>query len=378
MKCLHRMSLVALAALSMVGAASAAESVAEGGALATVELRSAAGQSNETSLDGVVEAVRQTRLSTQVAGAIVALQVKAGDRVKAGQELLRIDASAAQQGVAASASQVEAAQAQLKVAASELARQKQLHQKQYISQAALERSQAQWEAAQAQVNALQAQTRVAQAQSGFFLLKAPYAGVVSEVAVTLGDMALPGRPLLTLHDPSALRVTAAVPQALLGSLSSRLDQVRYEINGLAGSAARLQPASVELLPTIDAASHTAQIRLALPPAGAAGAVGGAGATAVVGPASTAVMPGLFARVWLPAGAASASSKAEPQRLFLPTSAILRRAELTGAYVVDAQGKPRLRQVRLGRTSGDQVEVLTGLRPGDKVAADPQAAAAVAR
>lgn len=374
MKCLHRMSLVALAALSMVGAASAAESVAEGGALATVELRSAAGQSNETSLDGVVEAVRQTRLSTQVAGAIVALQVKAGDRVKAGQELLRIDASAAQQGVAASASQVEAAQAQLKVAASELARQRQLHQKQYISQAALERSQAQWEAAQAQVNALQAQTRVAQAQSGFFLLKAPYAGVVSEVAVTLGDMALPGRPLLTLHDPSALRVTAAVPQALLGSLSTRLDQVRYEINGISGSAARLQPASVELLPTIDAASHTAQIRLALPPAGAAGVAGAAGAT---GAASTAVMPGLFARVWLPAGA-SASAKAGPQRLFLPTSAILRRAELTGAYVIDAQGKPRLRQVRLGRASGDQVEVLTGLRPGDKVAADPQAAAAVAR
>lgn len=362
MKCLHRMSLAALAALSMVGAASAVE----GGALATVELRSAAGQSNQTSLDGVVEAVRQTRLSTQVAGAIVALQVKAGDRVKAGQELLRIDARAAQQGVAASASQVEAAQAQLKVAASELARQRQLHQKQYISQAALERSQAQWEAAQAQVNALQAQTRVAQAQSGFFLLKAPYAGIVSEVAVTLGDMALPGRPLLTLHDPSALRVTAAVPQALLGGLSARLDQVRYEINGPAGPAARLQPASVELLPTVDAASHTAQIRLVLPPASAAGATGAA---------SPAVMPGLFARVWLPAGG---GTKAGPQRLFLPASAILRRAEMTGAYVVDAQGKPSLRQVRLGRVAADEVEVLTGLRPGDKVAADPQAAAAVAR
>lgn len=365
MKRLHRVTLASLAALSMAGAALAAE----GGALATVELRSAAGAGVETSVDGVVEAVRQTTLSTQVAGAIVALQVKAGDRVKAGQELLRIDASAAQQGVAASASQVEAAQAQLKVAASELARQRQLHQKQYISQAALERSQAQWEAAQAQVNALQAQTRVAQTQSGFFLLKAPYAGIVSEVAVTLGDMALPGRPLLTLHDPSALRVTAAVPQALLGSLSTRLGQVRYEINGSGGSAARLQPASVELLPTIDAASHTAQIRLALPPAANVGAAGTAGQ------AGPALMPGLFARVWLPVGD---SAKAGPQRLFLPASAILRRAELTAAYVVDAQGKPSLRQVRLGRVSGDQVEVLSGLRPGDKVAADPQAAAAVAR
>lgn len=355
MKRLHRVTLASLAALSLAGAALAAE----GGALATVELRSAAGTGVETSVDGVVEAVRQTRLSTQVAGAIVALQVKAGDRVKAGQELLRIDASAAQQGVAASASQVEAAQAQLKVAASELARQRQLHQKQYISQAALERSQAQWEAAQAQVNALQAQTRVAQTQSGFFLLKAPYAGIVSEVAVTLGDMALPGRPLLTLHDPSALRVTAAVPQALLGSLSTRLDQVRYEINGMGGSATRLQPAAVELLPTLDAASHTAQIRLTLPPAAA----------------DKALMPGLFARVWLPVGG---SAKAGPQRLFLPASAILRRAELTAAYVVDAQGKPRLRQIRLGRVAGDQVEVLTGLRPDDKVAADPQAAAAAAR
>lgn len=355
MKRLHRVTLATLAALSVAGSALAAD----GAALATVELRSAAGTGLETSVDGVVEAVRQTRLSTQVAGAIVALQVKAGDRVKAGQELLRIDASAAQQGVAASASQVEAAQAQLKVAASELARQKQLHQKQYISQAALERSQAQWEAAQAQVNALQAQTRLAQTQSGFFLLKAPYAGIVSEVAVTLGDMALPGRPLLTLHDPSALRVTAAVPQALLGELGSKLDQVRYEINGMGGSAARLQPASVELLPTIDAASHTAQIRLALPPAAA----------------DKALMPGLFARVWLPVGG---SAKAGPQRLFLPASAILRRAELTAAYVVDAQGKPSLRQVRLGRVAGDQVEVLSGLRPGDKVAADPQAAAAAAR
>lgn len=355
MKRLHQVTLATLAALSVAGAALAAN----GAALATVELRSAAGTGLETSVDGVVEAVRQTRLSTQVAGAIVALQVKAGDRVKAGQELLRIDASAAQQGVAASASQVEAAQAQLKVAASELARQKQLHQKQYISQAALERSQAQWEAAQAQVNALQAQTRLAQTQSGFFLLKAPYAGIVSEVAVTLGDMALPGRPLLTLHDPSALRVTAAVPQALLGELGTKLDQVRYEINGMGGSAARLQPASVELLPTIDAASHTAQIRLALPPA----------------TADKALMPGLFARVWLPVGG---SAKAGPQRLFLPASAILRRAELTAAYVVDAQGKPSLRQVRLGRVAGDQVEVLSGLRPGDKVAADPQAAAAAAR
>ena len=115
----------------------------------------------DVSLDAVVEAVRQTTLSSQVPGAIVSLQVKVGDRVRSGQELLRIDARAAQQNVASSAAQLEAAQAALKVAARELDRQKQLFAKQYISQGALDRAQAQWEAAEAQVQALQAQTKKA-------------------------------------------------------------------------------------------------------------------------------------------------------------------------------------------------------------------------
>ena len=72
----------------------------------------------------------------------------------------------------------------------------------------------------------------------------------------------------------------------------------------------------------------------------------------------------------------AVSKAGPERLFLPVNAIVRRAEMTGVYVLDAQGKPSLRQVRLGPTLGDRVEILSGLRTGDKVAAEPQLAGAV--
>lgn len=353
MQHIHLVTLVSLVALALPAAVGAAERQP----LATVAVQQAGDTALTSSLDGVVEAVRQTTLSTQVAGAIVSLNIKAGDRVKAGQELLRIDARAAQQGVAASAAQVEAARAQLKVASQELARQKQLHQKQYVSQAALERAQAQWEAAQAQVNALQAQARAAQTQSGFFVLNAPYAGVVSAVAITLGDMAMPGRPLLTMHDPAALRVTAAVPQAMLPALAANLQAVRYELPGVTGFSMPQQPARVELLPTVDAGTHSATLRLSLPAGGSE------------------VAPGLFARVWLPAAGAA---KAGAERLFVPAGAVARRAELTGVYVVDAQGKPHLRQVRLGRQSGDRVEVLTGLRAGDQVATDPQAAAALRR
>ncbi len=318
--------------------------------LATTPVTAQGGAGAAVSLSAVVEAVRQTTLSAQVPGAIVALHVKVGDTVKAGQELLRIDARAAQQNVAGSAAQVEAAQAALNVAATEYERQQQLFAKNYISQGALDRAQAQYRAAQAQVNALQAQTRAAQTQSGFFVLNAPYAGVVSEVPVTLGDMAMPGRPLITLHDPSALRVTAAVPQTLLAGLNTQ--GVRYEVPGLPALNGPQPASQVQLLPTVDAATHTAQVRVALP-ANLQGAA-----------------PGMFARVWLPASTGSAQAP----RLYVPASAVVRRGEMTGVYVLDNKGAARLRQVRLGAASGTQVEVLSGVSAGEQVATDPQAAA----
>jgi multidrug efflux pump subunit AcrA (membrane-fusion protein) len=65
-----------------------------------------------------------------------------------------------------------------------------------------------------------------------------------------------------------------------------------------------------------------------------------------------------------------------QRLYVPSQVVVRRAELIAVYVVDDKGKVYLRQVRLGNTVGEQVEVLSGLRAGEKVATQPQAAAKV--
>ena len=343
--------LLVMASLISQGAVLAADAPA----LKVTTPQGAATTQAESSLDAVVEAVRQTNLSVQVAGAVVALHVKAGDRVKAGQPLLRIDARAAQQNVVGSGAQVDAAQANLAVASKELERQKQLLQKQYISQAAYDRAQAQWDAAKAQVKALQANNQAAQTQSDFFVVNAPYAGVVSDVSVTLGDMALPGKPLLTVYDPAALRVTAAVPQAMLAAAHAQPQAVRYELPGVAGYGTPRQAAQVQVLPAVDPVTHTGQIRLNLP-------VGIEG-----------LAPGLFARVWLPG---SGAAQAGAERLYVPVSAVVRRAEMTGVYVINAQGKPGLRQVRLGPIAGDRVEVLSGLRKDDKVAVEPQLAGAV--
>lgn len=306
------------------------------------------GIAESASFDGVVEAVRQTVIAAQVQGAVVALEARAGDAVKAGQVLLRIDARAASQASVASRAQAQAARTALDIAAKEYQRQKQLFDRQYISQAALDRAEAQFRSASAELNARIAQADATQIESGFFIVKAPYAGIVADVPVMLGDMAMPGRPLLTMYDPAALRVTASVPQTALAQLQAG-QPARVELPALPADRQSLSLQQVQLLPTLDAGTHSAQVRVELP-----GGIKG-------------VSPGMFARVWLPVRDTAAS------RLYVPASAVLRRGEITGLYVLDTQGRPVLRQVRLGRTRDSLVEVLAGVAAGERVALDPQAA-----
>ena len=78
-------------------------------------------------------------------------------------------------------------------------------------------------------------------------------------------------------------------------------------------------------------------------------------------------PGMFARAWLPVSAGADT------RLYVPARAVVRRAELSAVYVLGSEGRPLLRQVRLGRIQGNTVEVLAGVSAGERVVLDPQAA-----
>lgn len=301
-------------------------------------------------VEGVIEAVKSSQLAPQVSGSITALNVKAGDEVKAGQVLARIDTRIANQQAAASQAQVIAARAQLSAARQEYERKKRLYEKQYISQAALERAESDYKTAEAQTKAELAQTGVAGVQAGLHTVTAPYAGVVAEVMVEQGDMAMPGKPLLTIYDPKAMRAVVNVPQSQIANIKQGA-AAKVLIPAAAETERNLAAESITILPTADIVTNNVKVRLQLPQQ------------------VKSAKPGMFARALLPTSAADAEN-----RIYVPSSAVIKRSELMAVYVVDAQGNPQLRQVRAGRIQGDTMEILAGLQAGEKIALDPMAAA----
>jgi RND family efflux transporter MFP subunit len=332
--------LTIAAALALLALAPAANAAADAGTTFAAAERDVP---QAFAAEGVVEAVRQATVSAQVSGRIVELAVKAGDTVRAGQVIARIDSRTADQQVAAGQSQVAEAEANLANARAKHERNRQLMAQKFVSQAAVDQSEAEYMAAQAQVAAMKANASQAVAQQSYTTIAAPYAGVIGATQAEQGDMATPGKPLVTVFDPRDLRVVATLPQGTLPQWKRDLP-ISVDLPALGRS---LAPARVTVVPLADARSHTVRVRLDLP------AVDG-------------LLPGQYARVLFPTGTVRA--------LTVPSSALVRRGELVAVYVANAKGTPLLRQVRAGEAFADgSVEILAGLATGERVHANPVAA-----
>ncbi len=282
--------------------------------------------------EAVIEATQQATVATQVAGRIIEVRVEAGQRVKAGQLLMRIDAREAAETVAA-------AKAQLVQAEANFQRTQSLFKQKFVSQAALDQ-------ADAALKSARAQAAAAGAGASHATVTAPIAGIVAARHAELGELASLGKALVTVYDPKGLRVIASIPQYRLKD-AQKATRARIEFPE---SQRWLDGTRFEILPTIDAQSHTATARVYLPddPEQIKGLV-----------------PGMAARVHFVAGQA--------QKLTVPAAAVLRRGEISAVYVVGRQGneRPVLRQVRLGEAVGDgEIEVLSGLATGETVSLDP--------
>jgi RND family efflux transporter MFP subunit len=307
-------------------------------ATATVEYR----EVDQTyAAEALVEAVRQSTVAAQISGRIVEIHFDVGDTVQKGQILVRIDESEARQVVAGSAAVVAQARANLQNARQQYERTRQLLAQKFISQAALDKAQADYKAAEAQLAAAQASAGQASTTRGFTAVMAPYSGVVALRHVELGEMASPGKALMTGFDPKDLRVVASIPQYKLADVR-RATRAQVEFPSF---HKWVTATAVTLLPAADARTHTTRVRLDLPED------------------VRDVYPGMFARAHFAVGRA--------KKLLVPVPAVVRRSEVTAVYVVDAKGGVTFRQIRLGEPAADaMVEVLAGLSAGETVALEP--------
>lgn len=291
--------------------------------------------------EGQVEAVKQATVSAQISGRIIELRFDVGDFVQKGAVIARIDESVVGQQLAGSQAQVAQARAVLDNAKASYERSRQLFEQKFISQAGMDKATSEYKAAQASASASIAGAGQAAATRQFATIVAPFSGVVAARHVELGEMALPGKALLTGFDPKDLRVEVSVSQYKLPAVR---EQARAMIE-LPSLNKWVKAANMSILPAADAKTHSTRIRLDLPAD------------------LRDVYPGMFARAHF------AVSRAK--KLLVPAQAVLHRSELTAVYVVDAHEKLQLRQVRLGEPAGQgQYEVLAGLMANEKVALDP--------
>ena len=298
-------------------------------------------------LDGVVQPVKQSTIAAQASGRIATISVKAGDKVRAGQVLATIDDREAAAGMQRSQAQINQADAELRNAQANLERTRDLQSKGFVSKAALDTADAQYKGAAAVRDQATATARQSSISQGFTRVSAPYDGWVLQTHAEAGDLAVPGKPLVTVYAPLPLRVVVQVPASRIQVVRAASETL-IQVDGAQNQAQWIAPVSRSAVPSADPVSQTTEWRLELPSRDSAN-----------------LMPGQQVNVRFSQAQLNPSSK-----LLVPEAAVVRRGELTAVYVA-VNGAFSLRAVRLGANFGkDGVEVLAGVKAGESVALDP--------
>ncbi len=290
---------------------------------AKVEMR------NLPMFEAVVGTVRprlEATISSDILGRILEFHVVSGQKVKKGDLIAKID----DRELVASKIRAEAALQQME---SELKRQTKLLESNATSRSRYEQVKANAQMARANLEKIKATLDKS-------VIRAPFAGTITRKLADAGDLAIPGKGLVVLEDPSSLRLEMPVAESLAGALklgqpvSVEIEAANICVNGQVG----------ELEPSADSASRTFLVKIDLPQA-------------------RGIRAGLFGRAWVPRGRAD--------KILVPSSAVIRRGQMELVFVVK-DGSAQLRLVNTVPQSEGLRLVLSGVSEGEQVVLDPPA------
>ena len=315
-------------------------------AAATLETSAAHFQmlADEQRFDGVVEAVFRSTISAQTSGEIIELPFDVNDYVPKGAIIVRFDDTRQKAGLDKAIASEAQARAQLVEAESAHQRNLRLIKDNAVSKSQLEKSEANLKSVRAQLELAQAELKQAREQWEYTVVRAPYAGVLVERLVEIGEHAQVGAPLGTGLSLEKLRVQVAVPAHYVQRIR---DSAQARVR-MPGSDQWLESTDITIFPYADPDSHTFTMRVQLPDG------------------QHGMYPGMLVKTAFVVG--------RERTLLIPSVAVVHRSEVTGVYVVAEDGRVHFRQLRIGREApGDLRVVLAGLQEGEQVALDPVAA-----
>ncbi|MBI2928613.1 MAG: efflux RND transporter periplasmic adaptor subunit [Verrucomicrobia bacterium] len=276
---------------------------------------------------GTVRPKLSAVIAAKVSGTVEAMLVAPGQSVKAGESLARIDAR-----------EIKARLDQALAVRDQVAKDVERFTRLLADKAV---TQQEFDSVQARQRVANAAVTEAETMLGYTQISAPFEGVITRKLADVGDLATPGKPLLEMENPAALRLEADVPEAVFGNLKLG-EKLPVRV---AAVAAPMEGIVSEISPAADPASRTFLVKLDLP--------------TVAG-----LRSGQFGRVAIPIS--------EVRALRVPAAAVVQRGQMELAFVV-ADGVAHLRLVKTGKRLGDEIEIVSGLEPGERVVVENPAA-----
>ncbi len=283
----------------------------------------------EVKYDGVIEAINQATVSAQTSGRIVEIPVDVGDYVTKGDLIIRFTDTEQKARAASAKAQFTEAQAQY-------TRMQEMLTKKLIAKADFDKSEAAFKSAEANLGE-------AEQNLAYTAIYAPYAGIVVSRAVNVGETVAPGKALMTGLSLEQLRAQVDIPQQHIGPVRKYKKALIYLADGKL-----LETSDLRIPPSADPQTHSFKVLVNLPEG------------------DHQLFPGTFVKIGFVTG--------EQEQLLIPASAISKRGEVSGVYAIK-ENALEFRQLNLGSlTRNKDYPILAGASAGEKIAADPIAAA----
>ncbi len=285
---------------------------------------------------GTLKAASRVVIASKVLATIEEITVRAGDRVEAGDLLVKLDDADLQARKRQAEQAVVAAEATYNEAKREFDRVKSLFEQSAVARSDYDRAQRSLTVAEADRRRAEEALKESMVMLSYTTIVAPKSGRLIDRLAEPGDLAQPGKPLLVLYDASSLRVEAPVPEALAMKLKVG-EALRVRIDALDGE---FESPIVEIVPQADAPSRSFLVKVSLPK-------------------RDDLYEGMVARLFIPAG--------ERRHLCLAADAIVRMGQLEFVDVIRDDETLERRLVKTGRFgTPDRLEVLSGLAAGERV------------